>query len=132
MDTTLRKHLTIKNGLVVLGLIALIFLGRSTVVHNTETERLHTENDSLKIELRDVIIERNRLDSVNGIWEYEVDSLKEDNEVKVIVTKRKKKKRYENAQKMSLDSAIVASNILLDSAINSQRRVTASESDSLD
>lgn len=117
--------------LLILGIviIAMFFIGRGS--KTPETKYIESpSDDSLRIELRK-LKESNRIkDSLLDLYELRVDSLILDDKVAVVKTKINKKKRYESTQKMSYDSAIVARNILLDSAINAQRRIREAESNS--
>lgn len=123
------KEQNIKYLLIGAIAIALFFIGRGSKTPETIYVPAPSD-DSLKIELSKQI-ESNRIkDSILDMWSYEIDSLKVNDKVLTIRTKRTKKKQYENTQKMSLDSAVVARNILLDSAINAQRRIRETKSDS--
>lgn len=116
-------------GLAFLLGLSIFFMGRGskkdTIIYTS-----YPTTDSLRIELRKQI-EINRLvDSINNSLSYKLDSILFSNKVSDATVKIKQKKNYENTQKMSLDSAVVARNILLDSAIKSQSRVRTSTSDS--
>lgn len=129
MEKMLNTKNLIIGSLVLILVLSVFFIGRSS--KTPETIYIESSNDdSLRIELN-MVIESNRIkDSILDMWSYEIDSLILEDKIATIRTKRTQKKSYENTKKMSLDSAIVAGNILLDSAINAQRRITETASDS--
>lgn len=107
---------------IVVAVFSMFMLGRVTkqpeIIIEPNSSRVI---DSLEFEINKMQDEKTHLNFVLKELGFRIDSLTSNNNV---VSKRYRldqKKRYENNQKMSLDSAIVARNILLDSAIESQR-----------